>query len=174
MGIDKETERALLILLGVAVFSKIGQALSAAAAVMEKGVQELQQGGSSLYDWIHDDAGHKQDLPPNPKPGKGVKMKPSEILALAELVGFPDPKMAAAIAMAESSGWTANTNITPREHSVGLWQINTKSHPYTPEQMVDPMLNAQAALAIFKRDGWKPWGAYTDGRYKQYRQGVLA
>ena len=175
MAIDKETEKAILILLGVAIFSKLSQALSAAAEVMQQGVQELQQGGASFYEMLHpDEAGHKNDLPPNPKPGKGVKMKPSEILALAQLVGFPDPKLAAAIAMAESSGWTANVNITPREHSVGLWQINTKSHPYTPEAMTDPVLNAQAAFLIFRRDGWKPWGAYTSGRYKQYQQGILA
>lgn len=174
MAINKETERALLVLLGVAIFSKISEALSAAASVMKDGAEELQRGGASLFDVVHDDADHKKDLPPNPKPGKGVKMPPSEILALAQIVGFPDPKLAAAVAMAESGGWTGATNITSREHSVGLWQINTKVHPYTPEQMADPMQNAIAALNLFKAKGWKPWGAYTNGSYKRHQQGVLA
>jgi hypothetical protein len=175
MAIDKETEKAVLVLLAVAVFSKLGEALSAAANVMREGVTEIEKGGASLYELVHpDENDHANDLPPNPKPGKGVRLPPSEILAIAQLVGFPDPKLAAAIAMAESSGWTGNTNITPREYSVGLWQINTKAHPYTPDQMREPMQNAQAALAIYKRDGWKPWGAYTSGRYKQFQQGILA
>lgn len=175
MPIDKETERAALLLLGVALLSKMADIFKQGAALLEEGNAALQQGGASLYEMVHpEQKDHANDLPPNPKPGQGVKMPPSEILALAQLVGFPDPKLAAAVAMAESGGWTANTAITPREYSVGLWQINTKVHPYTPEQMSDPMQNAIAAFNLFKKQGWKPWSAYKNGSYKRHQQGVLA
>jgi len=169
----RETEYALLALLGIYVLSKlkgIGDQLDASLAA------PLREAGARLYETLHpDEAGHKNDLPENPKPNKGPRMMPSAILAIAQLVGFPDPKLATAIAMAESSGFPKNVNSTPREYSCGLWQINTKVHPYTPEQMFDPLENARAAYAI-SRGGqdWTPWGAYTSGRYKQFQQGILA
>lgn len=171
---DKETERAILILLGVAIFSKLGEALSSVQQGLASAANTLQQGGASFYEMLHpDEKDHANDLPANPQPGK--RMPPSAILALATLVGFPDPKLAAAIAMGESGGKIAAVNITPREHSVGLWQINTKVHPFTPEEMIDPLLNARAAFAISKGGtNWRPWGAYTNGSYKQHQQGVLA
>ena len=167
----KETEYALLALLGIYVLSKIkgiGDQLDASLAA------PLRDAGARLYETLHpDEAGHKNDLPANPQPGK--RMAPSAILAIATLVGFPDPKLATAIAMAESGGNPKAVNSTPREYSVGLWQINTKVHPYTPEQMTDPLENARAAYAISKGgSNWKPWGAYTNGSYRQHKQGILA
>src|SRR5437870_12143486 len=50
-----------------------------------------------------------------------------ELVALARSVGFPDPELAAAVAMAESSGqsWVSGDNGA----SLGLWQIHTTTHP---------------------------------------------
>jgi hypothetical protein len=74
-----------------------------------------------------------------------------------------------AIGQAESSGRSNALNSTPKEHSVGLWQINLKAHPeYSEEQMRDPQQNARAALDVYQKQGLKAWGAYTDGRYKKY------
>ena len=66
--------------------------------------------------------------------------------------------------------WTNALNNRPgREYSVGLWQINLLAHrEYTQSQMEDPVQNARAALAIYRREGLRAWGSYTDGRYRQY------
>lgn len=107
--------------------------------------------------------------------GKGEQLPPDVVLTIAQLAGFPDPKLAAAIAMAESGGWTNNINSNAREYSVGLWQINTKVHPYTPADMADPMKNAAAAFQI-SRGGtyWKPWSVFTQNKYQAHQRGVLA
>ena len=75
-----------------------------------------------------------------------------------------------AIGMAESSGRTTAVNNRPgREYSVGLWQINLLVHrEYTAAQIQDPLQNARAALKIYRREGLGAWGAYNDGRYRQY------
>jgi predicted nucleotidyltransferase/GGDEF domain-containing protein len=58
------------------------------------------------------------------------------------------------------------------EQSIGPWQINmhpTLNRKYDRQRLAsDPVYNAQVALEIFKTQGPKAWGAYTDGRYKQY------
>src|SRR5690242_19203494 len=76
----------------------------------------------------------------------------------------------AAIGMAESSGRTNALNNRPgHEYSVGIWQVNLFAHPeYTAARMQDPLENARAALAIYRREGLQAWGSYTDGRYRQY------
>lgn len=93
--------------------------------------------------------------------------------------------VAAAIAMAESSGVTtviANTAYPRRagyhapspgaqkEYSVGLWQINLLAHPqYTEAQMLDPAKNAAAAIAISGNGSdFGPWSTYTSGAYKAF------
>jgi len=95
----------------------------------------------------------------------------NRVRELAEKVGFPDPQLAMAIALAESSGRERVINHNPpREHSVGLWQINTLAHPqYSEADMLDAEKNARAAYEL-SRGGtnWSAWGAYTDGRYKAY------
>lgn len=163
MADKKEIEQAVLILLGISILSKLGDLLNQAGAT-------LQQGGAKLYEVLHpSEEGHANDLP-------GQRMPTEAILALATLAGFPDPKFATAIALAESAGYPNAIARSSREYSVGLWQINTKVHPYTPEQMAEPMQNAAAAFKISKGGtNWKPWSTYTNGRYKQFLgKGVLA
>lgn len=84
-----------------------------------------------------------------------------------------------AIGMAESSGNPHAVNdgkkMGTNEYSVGLWQVNRKAHPQYDEQWLkDPVNNAKAALDIYKKQGLKAWGAYTDGRYKKYLNGNVA
>ncbi len=58
------------------------------------------------------------------------------------------------------------------EESIGPWQINM--HPslgrkYDRKRLArDPVYNAKAALDIYKEQGLRAWGAYTDGRYKKH------
>jgi hypothetical protein len=98
------------------------------------------------------------------------------VLAIAKAAGFPDPKLAAAIAMAESGGVPNALASTAREYSVGLWQINTLTHPsYSRDALTDPAKNAAAAFEISQGGtNWRPWSTYTSGKYKMFLTGVLA
>jgi hypothetical protein len=91
---------------------------------------------------------------------------------------------AVAVALGESDG-DANGfyhNLTTDDKSYGLWQINMLgdllyvrlrqfniSHA---DELFDPLVNARAMKFVFDEsvswgyDGWRPWGAYTNGRYR--------
>jgi len=91
---------------------------------------------------------------------------------------FPeDADVAVAIAKAESE---LNPNaLNPEAHrdcngSIGLMQIACVHH-IKPEKLYDVRENLQTARRIYdtldkdgNKVGWLPWGAYTDGRYKEY------
>jgi len=155
---NKEDERALWLLLGVAALSRYSWQI----------VPALQNAGARLYDYLHNDAGHVKDLP-------GKQLTRAAVLQIATRAGFPDPKLAAAIALAESGGVTGAILRSSREYSVGLWQINTMVHPYKVEDLKDPIKNAAAAFKISKGGtNWKPWSAYTNGTYKIFQTGILA
>lgn len=136
-------------------------------------VPALQQGGARAYDVLHDDAGHQQDLP---RPERMEQHPPivtkrlAAMVTLCKEVGFPNPELAAAIAMAESGGKHDEIADTPREYSVGLFQINIKAHPgFSKEYLLDPVKNARAALQISKQGAdWRPWSAYKNGTYKRF------
>ena len=36
------------------------------------------------------------------------------------------------------------------------------------EELNDPQTNFNAAFDVWQSQGWGGWGAYTDGRYKQF------
>ena len=84
---------------------------------------------------------------------------------------FPEePNTAVAIAKAES-GLVA-TAYNPEAHrscngSVGVFQIACV-HTRDKESLKDVETNIKKAREIYLREGWRPWGAYTDGRYKEY------
>lgn len=85
---------------------------------------------------------------------------------------FPEtPNTAVAIAKAESE---LNANAyNPEAHrgcngSIGVFQIACVHKRSDPESLKDVETNIKKAREIYLREGWKPWGAYTDGRYKQY------
>lgn len=96
----------------------------------------------------------------------------AELQNILRNAGWPEELIVtmAAIGMAESSGnpYAANKS---GEYSIGLWQINMRAHGTrygTESQLYDPATNAAAALAIYQAQGLRAWGAYTDGRYRQY------
>lgn len=112
-------------------------------------------------------------------PLAGTRLSPSQIKALWLAAGGPVNEAVdmTAIALGESGGYTGaynpgrsgagGTNST--EYSVGIWQINTLAHRnYSIEQLKDPQINAREAVRIFRSQGKRAWGAWTDGRYRQY------
>lgn len=89
---------------------------------------------------------------------------------LAESVGFPDPNLAAAVAMAESGGdpQAKNTN-KDGSRDRGLWQINTVHKSVSDACAFDPVCNAKAALRISsKGKNWSPWVTYNTGAYRKH------
>jgi soluble lytic murein transglycosylase-like protein len=97
-------------------------------------------------------------------------MNLSQLRDLAASVGFPDPDLAAAVAMAESGGNPNAIGDVTLGRSVGLWQINLAAHPqYDEASLLDPTTNASAAFEI-SRGGtnWGPWTTYRTGAYEQY------
>lgn len=156
---NRGDEQALWILGGLYLLSKYSWNVA----------PKLERAGATLYDVLHDDAGHKNDLP-------GHQLTRAALLAIATKAGFPDPKLASAIALAESGGVPGAVLRSSRENSIGLWQINLKAHPqFSEADMKDPMKNALAAMIISKRGtDWSDWSAYTHNRYQQFQTGILA
>jgi hypothetical protein len=100
----------------------------------------------------------------------------ADLVALAKQSGLKgDPRVAAAIAMAESSGNPQAFNPVGRDHSLGLWQINQLAHKGqfgSDEQLKDPVTNAQAMAALFNRRGnFNDWSTYTSGAYRKFLPG---
>jgi hypothetical protein len=94
----------------------------------------------------------------------------SQIYTIAILTGLPNPKVMAAVAMAESSG---RADVVNSIGCVGLWQINqpvhVKSHPtWTKDWLKNPINNARAAKVIYQSQGLRAWEAYTNGAYAKY------
>lgn len=132
-----------------------------------KGAESMRQSGKNLYDLLHPDE-HKKDLP-------GHQLTREAVLDIAKRTGFADPKLAAAIAFAESGGVPGAIVRSTKEYSVGLWQINTMKQPFKPETMKDPRANAEAALLISKGGkDWSQWTSYKNGSYKKFQTGILA
>lgn len=128
----------------------------------QKGPAEaLKKAGSKAYDTLHDDEAHKQDLP-------GKQLTRAQLTELAERAGFPDPRIAVAIALAESGG--VPNALGDSGVSVGLWQINTRAHPkYSRAHLAIPFNNALAAYEISKGGtDWSPWSVYKSGSYLRY------
>lgn len=77
----------------------------------------------------------------------------------------------AAIALAESSGNPAATNPTDnngRQTSWGLWQVSDGTHNMPRANILDPNVNAQAAVAKYKSQGLTAWGTYTSGKFRDF------
>lgn len=95
-----------------------------------------------------------------------------QLQELAATVGFPDPNLAAAVAMAESGGDPAAYGDAQYGGSYGLWQINLPAHPeYSgdPSVLYDPTTNAQAAFKISSSGtNWKPWTTYRTGAFQKW------
>ena len=117
----------------------------------------------------------------------------NSLYRLALEVGFPqeDAKIAAAIALAESSGRaaidTVQSGLDPNkenEFSLGLWQIDMQDTPgymvgkerrpqfgiESNEELYNPLTNAKAAKILYDRRGGKftDWATFNDGKYKKF------
>jgi hypothetical protein len=105
---------------------------------------------------------------PTPAPPPAGHLSLADLRSLAASVGFPDPELAAAVAMAESGGnpFAVGDNST----SFGLWQIHTPSHPeFDASQLLTAGYNAHAALLISKSGtDWSPWTTFRTGAYKAF------
>jgi hypothetical protein len=113
-----------------------------------------------------------------------------QIQAYAQSAGLsPDrARVAAAVAMAESSGNTNAHNPVPPDDSYGLWQINMRPEAGGPERrrklgitsntaLYDPATNARAMAMISNNGGnFSPWSTYTTPdpkkSYKRYMNGA--
>lgn len=78
--------------------------------------------------------------------------------------------VAFAVCMGESSGKPTAVNRHDRHEgcngSYGLFQI--ACFWANPNDMLDPHQNVKKAHWLYKRSGWQPWGAYTNGSYRRY------
>jgi hypothetical protein len=111
----------------------------------------------------------------SPKPSGGDASPEAEVLTLRQIrrltrdVGFKRPRLAAAIAMAESSGNTqaVGKNRKPRSVDRGLFQINSRWHFEVSDRCAfDARCNAEAALRISRggRD-WRQWTTWHNEAY---------
>ena len=84
----------------------------------------------------------------------------------------------AAIAEAESGGNPASENTTDNngtQTSWGLWQISDGTHNQPVPNILDPLVNAQQAVAKETGpQGLAAWGTYDSGAYRQFLQGGVA
>lgn len=151
----RDDEFALFALFGLWLVSKLESPVRAAE-------KALQEGGAKVYEFVHpSQRDHADDLP-------GHQWTKQAIMQLAAHAGFPDPRMAAAIALAESGG--VPNALGDGGTSVGLWQIHLPSWPqYTHDDMRDPVKNAAAAFRI-SRNGtdWRHWSTFKTGRYRSF------
>tara|TARA_B100000287_G_scaffold85292_4_gene77896 strand:+ start:10742 stop:13198 length:2457 start_codon:yes stop_codon:yes gene_type:complete len=117
----------------------------------------------------------------------------NSLYRLALEVGFPpkDARIAAAIALAESSGRAGIDTVQSgldrnkeNEFSLGLWQIDMQDTPgymvgkerrpqfgiESNEELYDPLINAKAAKVLYDRAGGKftDWATFKSGKYKKF------
>lgn len=86
------------------------------------------------------------------------------IVAAAQGAGWrlDDLATAVAVALAESGGdTTATHHNTNGSTDYGLWQVNSVHYGgQAPPNWSDPAANAQAAHAVWARQGWNAWTVY--------------
>jgi hypothetical protein len=94
-----------------------------------------------------------------------------QIATFAAAAGFrgADLQTSVAVALAESGGNPAAHNLSSREDSRGLWQINVRAHPeFASSNLYDPATNARAARAVLAKQGWRAWSVFTNGKFLLY------
>jgi Lysozyme like domain len=153
--VKRDDEQALVLLFVVFVLAKLRDPL-------ERAEQALEDAGAKAYEWLHpSQRGHMDDLP-------GHQWTKQALMSLAARHGFPDPLLAAAIALAESGGVPGA--LGDNRESVGLWQIHMPSWPqFNYDDMRDPEKNAAAAMVISKQGtDWRPWSTFRNGTYRRF------
>ena len=98
-----------------------------------------------------------------------------QLEGLWEQAGGPHPvaPVAAAIALAESSGNPNAINATDNngtQTSWGLWQISDGTHRMPVPNILNPQVNAKQAVAKYRGAGgsFKPWGTFNTGAYLKF------
>jgi len=82
-----------------------------------------------------------------------------------------DAELMASIALAESGGNPDALNPTDNngtQTSWGLWQISDGTHSEPVPNILDPLVNAQQAVAKLGSQGISAWGTYDSGAYRQF------
>lgn len=88
-----------------------------------------------------------------------------------------DQNVAQAVMMAESSNNAHNIGDTKLQYvvdgisygaSYGCFQIRYLPGRPSPDSLLDAAFNVKYANDMYLGQGWKPWSAYTTGKYKQY------
>lgn len=117
---------------------------------------------------------------PDLAPGSTVTMDDYIRLGAAQGLSGNELITFAAVGMAESTGSSGVVNNNPAtgDNSYGLWQINMigslgpeRIRQYglrSADDLKDPETNARVAAQLLRSSGLSAWGAYTDGRYRQY------
>jgi hypothetical protein len=106
----------------------------------------------------------------------------AQLVQLAIDKGFPaeDAPIMAAISMGESSGNPNAKNITDKEASYGITQINAKAHPGGEQALGNPDYAMAKAYELYRnrqargQRGFEDWSVYTNGSYKQHLAGAQA
>ena len=120
-------------------------------------------------------------IPQTPVPSGGT-LNFDQLYNVAKQAGFSDKnaKLAAAVAMAESSGNSGahNDNVRTGDNSYGLWQINMLGRMgperkkqfglSSNEQLFDPLTNAKAAYKISGGSNFSAWTTYKDGKHLKF------
>lgn len=96
----------------------------------------------------------------------------SQLQDLAARAGFTgsDARVAAAVALAESSG--NPQAIGDYGKSIGLWQIYLPAHPqFADTNLIDPETNAAAAYSVFQDQGFAAWTTFRNGKFMDFLPG---
>lgn len=117
--------------------------------------------------------------------GSGGKFNLSQLIKLAQQVGFKgnNAAVAASVAMAESGGNSMAHNDDSKkppnkrsgDNSYGLWQINMignlgpsrrkQFNLKSNDELFDPLTNAKVAYKISGGSNFSAWTTYTSGKY---------
>lgn len=103
----------------------------------------------------------------------GVKLSNDQIRQLARQAGWPEilVPIVAAVSLAESGGDPGAMNICG-EHSVGLLQVNQRSHNVPTSVLTNPLNNLKVAYDIYKVEGPDAWkNSWSRGGWKKYAVG---
>jgi hypothetical protein len=148
---NREDEIGLLMLLGIYLLSKYTFDVAPA----------LQQGGATLYDVLHDDAGHKKDLPAREEAEVLTPMSVAEArqhlnVALQSALGrsptWNELAMLAAHSDFETAGWQKmhNYNFGNLEVTPGHPWYRLSRNPQKFRSYVSPAEGATGMIFLIK------------------------
>lgn len=112
---------------------------------------------------------------------KSEKQAAKRLARAAKGAGFHGQKcvLAVAVGLGESGGDPRSHNTTGADNSYGYWQINMngsmgparrrKYHLSSNSDLYNGATNAKIAWSMSRHGrSWSPWGAYTNGSYRNH------